>query len=114
MKTQIIPAFRMFLVLTALTGVVYPLTVTLAARTLFKHQAEGSLIRVNDKVIGSELLAQRFSDPRYFWPRPSAGDDGTNYATVPSAASNKGPTASDLKSNVMERTAAFRTAHGMA
>lgn len=114
MKSQIISALRMFLVLTLLTGVVYPGIVTLAARTLFRRQSEGSLVRVNGKVVGSELLAQRFSDARYFWPRPSAGDDGTNFATVASSASNKGPTASDLKSNVTARAVAFREAHQLA
>jgi len=101
----------MFLVLTLLTGVAYPAVVTLAAKALFKRQTEGSLVRVNKQVVGSELLAQRFGDARYFWPRPSAGDDGTNYATVASSASNKGPTAGDLKSNVMARAVVFRKAH---
>jgi potassium-transporting ATPase KdpC subunit len=114
MKSQIIPALRMFLVLSVLTGVAYPAVVTLAARALFHRQAEGSLVRVNNQVVGSELLAQRFGDQRYFWPRPSAGDDGTNYSTVASSASNKGPTASDLKSNVTARADAFRQAHGLA
>ena len=114
MKSQILPALRMFLALTLLTGVVYPLVVTLAAKTVFPRQARGSVITVDGKIVGSELLAQRFGGANYFWPRPSAGDDGTNYATVASAASNKGPTASDLKSNVTDRATSFRIAHGLA
>jgi K+-transporting ATPase ATPase C chain len=112
MKT-LIQSLRMLAVLTVLTGVIYPLLVMLAANGLFSRQANGSLITVNGKVVGSKLLAQRFADPVYFWPRPSAGDNGTNYATVPSSASNKGPTAADLKSNVTVRATAFRAAHGL-
>ena len=112
MKT-IIQSLRMFAVLTVVTGVLYPLVVTLAAKAVFPQQASGSLITRDGKIAGSELLAQRFASPNYFWPRPSAGDDGTNYATVASAASNKGPTASDLKSRVTARAVAFHQAHGL-
>ena len=104
----------MLLVLTLLCGGLYPAAVTLAARLVFPRQAGGSVITVNGKAVGSELLAQRFSDTRYFWPRPSAGDDGTNFATIASAASNKGPTSSELQTKVAARAAAFRTAHGLA
>ena len=65
-------------------------------------------------IIGSELLAQRFGDDKYFWARPSAGDDGTNYATVASSASNLGPTSSNLISTVRGRIASFQSANGMA
>jgi len=112
MKT-IIQSLRMFAVLTVLTGVLYPFVVTLAAKAVFPRQANGSVIIVDGKIIGSELLAQRFANANYFWPRPSAGDDGRNYATVASSASNKGPTAGDLKSNVTARAVAFREAHGL-
>ena len=109
MKSQILPAIRMLLVLTLLTGVLYPVVVTLAAKVVFPRQAIGSVVTVDGKIIGSELLAQNFTNIAYFWPRPSSAD----YATVPSGASNKGPTASDLKSNVTERAASFRAAHGL-
>lgn len=99
----------MLLVLTLLCGGLYPAAVTLAARLVFPRQAGGSVITVNGKAVGSELLAQRFSDTRYFWPRPSAGDDGTNFTTIASAASNKGPTSSELQTKV-----AARAAHGLA
>src|SRR5262245_13436261 len=113
MKSHILSAFRMLLVLTLLTGVLYPAVVTFAARVVFPRQANGSVITVDNKIVGSELLAQRFASATYFWPRPSAGDDGTNYVTVASAASNKGPIAAELRSNVTARAAAFREAHGL-
>ncbi len=98
MKTTI-QALRFLLVLTLLTGVVYPLAVTALSKTLFAKQANGSLITEGDKIIGSELLAQKFEDPKYFWPRPS----GADYATVASGASNKGPTSADLVKAIGER-----------
>lgn len=113
MKT-FLPAVRIFLALTVLTGVVYPLIVTGIAKALFSKQAEGSLVTVNGKIVGSELLAQRFGADNYFWPRPSAGDDGTNYATVASSASNLGPTSSNLVATVQARIASFQTANGLA
>jgi K+-transporting ATPase ATPase C chain len=102
MKTTL-QAIRMLLVLTLLTGIAYPLLVTGIAQLAFSHKANGSLIRTGDKVIGSALLAQRFEDPRYFWPRASAGD----FATVASAASNKGPTSADLAQAIAERRETF-------
>ena len=105
---------RMFIALTVLTGVVYPLIVTGIARAFFSSQAEGSLVSVNGKIIGSALLAQRFGGDNYFQPRPSAGDDGTNYATVASSASNLGPTSSNLVATVQARIAAFQAANGLA
>ncbi len=104
----------MLVVLTLLTGVAYPLLVTLFARTVFPGRAGGSLVTVNGKIVGSELLAQRFARDRYFWPRPSAGDDGTRYATVPSSASNLGPTSSNWVAVVRARAARFRAANGLA
>lgn len=98
MKT-ILQALRFLLVLTLLTGVVYPVAVTALSKVLFAKQANGSLITEGDKVLGSELLAQKFEQPEYFWPRPSAGD----YATVASGASNKGPTSADLVKAINER-----------
>jgi K+-transporting ATPase ATPase C chain len=113
MKT-FLPAIRLFIALTVLTGVIYPLLVTGIARAVFPRQAGGSLVTVNGKVAGSELLAQRFASDQYFWPRPSAGDDGTNYATVASSASNLGPTSSNLVSTVRSRIAAFQSGNGLA
>jgi K+-transporting ATPase ATPase C chain len=109
-----LPAIRLFLALTVLTGVIYPLLVTGIAQAVFPKQSDGSLVTANGKIVGSALLAQRFSDDKYFWPRPSAGDDGTNYVTVPSSASNLGPTSSNLVATVRARLASFRAANGLA
>ena len=89
----------LYAALTIITGMAYPLAVTGIARTWFRNQAEGSLIRIQGKVRGSSLIGQKFSSPAYFWPRPSAGD----YGAVPSAASNLGPTSAALKKQVEER-----------
>lgn len=113
MKT-ILSSLRLLVALTVLTGIVYPLLVTAVGKTFWPRQASGSLVRREGQAAGSELLAQRFASDRYFWPRPSAGDDGTNYATVASGASNLGPTSSNLVAKVQERAAAFRAAHGLA
>lgn len=85
-------AIALTLVLMALTGLVYPGVVTGLAQVLFPHQANGSLVTVNGQVIGSELIAQQFTRPEYFHPRPSAG---AGYNAAASAGTNKGPT--DLK-----------------
>ena len=74
--------------MTLITGVVYPLAVTAVVQLAFPKQSKGSLITQNNQIIGSELIAQPFHDPKYFWPRPSA----SNYNAVPSGASNLGPT----------------------
>ncbi len=100
---QLFTSFRVLLVLTLLTGVVYPLIVTAVATLVFPKPAQGSLVVVGNTLIGSELLAQKFDSPRYFWPRPS----GADYATVPSGASNKGPTSVDLLKAIDERRAKF-------
>ena len=102
MKT-IIQSLRIYLLLTLLTGILYPLAITGLAQLLFPKQANGSRVLEEGRLVGSELLAQKFTTPKYFWPRPSAGD----FATVPSAASNKGPTAADLRKVIAERRARF-------
>jgi K+-transporting ATPase ATPase C chain len=102
MKTTL-QSLRILLLLTLLTGVVYPLVVTGISKVLFAKQANGSLVTDGDRLIGSELLAQKFDSPRYFWPRPS----GADYATVASGASNKGPTSADLVKSLDERRAKF-------
>ncbi len=102
MKTAL-QSLRIYLVLTLLTGILYPLAMTGIAQLFFSKPANGSLVFVEGKLVGSELLAQKFESPRYFWSRPSAAD----FATVPSGASNKGPTAVDLKQAIAERRARF-------
>ena len=94
-------ALRLLVWFTILTGVIYPVVVTAVGHGLFAEKALGSVVSVGGKPVGSMLLAQKFADPKYFQPRPSAGD--TPYATVPSAASNAGPTSEALKKAVDER-----------
>jgi K+-transporting ATPase ATPase C chain len=90
MLGQLLPAVRIVLVLAVLTGMLYPALVTGIARAIFPKQANGSLIEANGKVIGSELIGQKFSKPEYFQGRPSAAGDG--YDAANSGASNFGPT----------------------
>ena len=91
MWQQLLPGLRMTLVLTVLTGLIYPLAVTGLCQVFFRDKANGSLITVNDQVVGSALIGQNFSKARYFQPRPSAaGNDG--YDGTASGGSNLGPT----------------------
>ena len=96
-------SLRILVALTVLTGFAYPLLVTVIAQIAFHDTATGSHVKNGGQVVGSALLAQKTESPRYFWPRPSASD----YATVPSAASNLGPTSAALKEAVAERRAKF-------
>lgn len=92
MKTWIV-ALRVFIALTALTGIAYPLLVTGIAQTFWPEKAGGSLVKKNGEVRGSLLIAQKFESDVYFHPRPSAA----NYDGSASSGSNKGPTNTDLK-----------------
>jgi potassium-transporting ATPase KdpC subunit len=105
-----IQSIRQTILWTVIAGVAYPLVMTGISQLLFHKQAEGSLIVRDGQVVGSELIAQQFTGDKYFWPRPSAG----SYATVPSGASNYGPTSQALQSNVTANAAAFRTGNKLA
>lgn len=104
---QLRPAVAMLLGMTLLLGVVYPLMVTAIARLTFPARANGSLVTRDDRILGSSLIGQSNSDARYFWPRPSA----TDYKTLPSGASNEGPTSLALAELVRRREAEFRNAN---
>jgi K+-transporting ATPase ATPase C chain len=109
MKNQIRPAVTMLLILTVLTGLAYPLAVTGLAQLLFPHQANGSLILRDGKVIGSKLIGQYFDKPEYFWGRPSATAPFP-YNAAASGGSNLGPTNPALIEAVKARVAALRAA----
>ena len=112
MRRQLVPALLIFLVLTIVTGVLYPLAVTGIAQVAFPGRSDGSLLEHNGAVVGSRLLGQSFSDERYFHPRPSAAGDG--YDGASSSASNLGPTNENLLSAVDEGVTAYRELNGLA
>jgi K+-transporting ATPase ATPase C chain len=110
MLRQLRPAIALIVLMTVLTGLVYPLGMTGIARVLFPHQAAGSLIEKDGKVVGSSLIGQNFADPKYFWGRPSATtdtdpNDATKTVPAPynaanSVGSNLGPTSKTLVERV--------------
>jgi len=94
LRNQLRPAIVMTLLLCALTGLVYPAVVTGLAQILFPRQANGSLVTVNGRVVGSALIGQPFAQPWYFHPRPSAAGNG--YDDTLSSGTNLGPTSAKL------------------
>jgi potassium-transporting ATPase KdpC subunit len=113
MRRQLFPALMMTIALTILTGLVYPFVVTGVAQGVFNTRANGSLVKVDGKVVGSSLLGQNFTQTKYFQPRPSAaGADG--YDGLSSSASNLGPSNPDLLKTVRQRVVAYRRLNGMA
>lgn len=109
MLKELKPALVMLLALTALTGVVYPLLVSGIAQALFPDAANGSLIERDGKMVGSALIGQPFSDPKYFWGRPSATGPVTYNASA-SSGSNQGPLNPALEEAVKGRIAALKDA----
>jgi K+-transporting ATPase ATPase C chain len=107
MRHQLAQAFRFTLLMTVLTGLIYPGVVTGFCQILFSRQANGSLLAVNGKIVGSTLIGQNFSKPEYFRPRPSAaGNDG--YDATSSSGSNLGPTNQKLVDRMKADITKFR------
>ena len=104
MKTQTIIAIKFLLVMTILTGIIYPFLMTGVAQLIFPAKANGSLIMKDGKIVGSELIGQKFDSSIYFWSRPSAID----YNPIPSGASNLGPTSDKLKIHGCGKTQIIR------
>ena len=103
---MILQSVRMLVVMTVITGVAYPLVVTGIAQVAFKDQANGSLIEKDGKVLGSRLIGQPFSDPKYFWSRASATSP-MPYNGASSSGSNQGPTNPALLDAVKDRIKAL-------
>ncbi len=103
------PAISLFLVMTIITGIVYPLVVTGVAQVAFPNQAAGSLLIKDGKPVGSRLIGQSFSDPKYFWSRPSATSPQP-YNGLASSGSNQGPLNPALTDAVKSRVDALRAA----
>jgi len=95
MKTLII-SLKLLVFMTLLTGIVYPVFIYLVAKTIFPQKSEGSFVKVNEKIIGSELVGQKFTSKKYFQSRPSAVD----FQPMPSGGSNLAPTSQTLKNTV--------------
>jgi potassium-transporting ATPase KdpC subunit len=103
MKKQLLITVKYFAAITIVTGIIYPLFITLISIIVFPGKASGSLIEKDGKIIGSELIGQKFESDKYFWSRPSAVD----YNPAPSSGSNLGPTSAALKKSYEERKKNF-------
>jgi potassium-transporting ATPase KdpC subunit len=103
MKAQIVISLKFLAVMTFLLGIIYPFFMTGVAQITFPSEANGSLIMKDGKIIGSELIGQKFDSSIYFWSRPSAID----YNPIPSCGSNFGPTSEKLKKQVSDRRVLF-------
>jgi K+-transporting ATPase ATPase C chain len=109
---QLRPAILMVIVFTVVTGLAYPLAVTGIAQVVFPGASDGSIVKdASGNVIGSSIIGQSFSDPKYFWGRPSAAGDG--YDAANSGGSNLGPTSEKLRELVQQRAEALRKASNL-
>jgi potassium-transporting ATPase KdpC subunit len=106
MLKQIRPALVLLLLMTVLTGLLYPLAITALSQVLWPRQAHGSLVRQGETIVGSDLIGQSFADPGYFNSRPSAA--GKGYDGTSSSGSNLAPTSRALIDAIRERVAAAR------
>ncbi len=109
MKKHLWDSIKMLLVMTVFTGIIYPLAMTGIAQIVFPNQANGSMIRIKGKLVGSRLIGQNFTSDKYFWPRPSA----IGYNPLPSGGSNYGPTSDALKELVEMRRKEFIRLNGL-
>ena len=107
MWSQLVAGFRLIIVSTVLTGLIYPLVVTGLAQTLFPSQAHGSLVTKDGSIVGSALIGQTFTKPDYFHARPSAAGNG--YDAAASGGSNLGPTSQKLIDRVKASVAQYRS-----
>jgi K+-transporting ATPase ATPase C chain len=114
LRTRLRPAILLLIVMTVITGVIYPLVVTAVAQVAFSRQANGSFLVTNDgRTVGSSLIGQAFDQPQYFTGRLSAaGKDG--YDASGSAGSNLGPTNQNLIDRITDSVAQFQAANGNA
>jgi K+-transporting ATPase ATPase C chain len=108
-RTTLKPAILLFLLLSVITGVVYPLVITVTAQAVFPNKANGSLIYREGRAVGSSLVGQAFDDPKCFWGRPSATSP-IPYNAAASGGSNLGPTNPALAEAARSRIAALRAA----
>jgi K+-transporting ATPase ATPase C chain len=108
-------SIRQTLLWMVVTGVLYPVVITVIAQLAFPDQANGSLVTRDGKLVGSALLAQQFTGTTYFWPRPSAATYGTGPSGLNAGSgSNLGPTSAQLQTNVRANAKALRDAHKLA
>jgi K+-transporting ATPase ATPase C chain len=107
---EIKQALMVFILMTILTGFLYPMAVTGIAQEVFPYQANGSLIKQKNKVVGSQLIGQSFTSPKYFNSRPSS----ISYNAASSGASNLGPTSKQLMEEVKKRIQKIRAANGLS
>jgi K+-transporting ATPase ATPase C chain len=118
LRHQLYPAIALLLALTFITGVAYPAVVTAIAQVAFPNQANGSMIVVDGTTVGSSLIGQAFSDPKYLWGRPSAAGvtdaNPAGYDANNSAGSNLGPTSKALIDRVTAAVDRLRAANGDA